>query len=368
MWNRVDDGFGIDLGTCNTLIYRTGHGIVLNEPSVVAIDQRSGDVLAYGNEAYAMIGRTPAHVEVVYPLQNGAVADFDITQNMLKYYIGKVLGSRRFWTKPKTVISVPCGITNVNQRAVEETIIHKRQNKAITIEEPIAAAIGGGLPFNEPVGSMMMDIGGGTLQVAVMSMGGIVVSQSLPHGSTILDLEITEYIKKTYSLSIGARTAETIKQKLGSALVPASEQWLDVRGIDLVDGLPHTISICSSEIYHLVNPYLETLIHTLRTTLENCPPELAGDIMEHGVVLCGGGSLLHGLNHRLQDETGIPYHLAEQPQHCVVLGAGQVAAQLFKGLLSPRNTPDGTSSEVQLKDNNPAAGESLATGSPYPTN
>lgn len=328
-WNGTENEFGIDLGTCNTLIYQHGKGIVLNEPSVVAMDTRHGQITAAGNEAYAMLGRTPEWIEIVYPLQNGVVADLDLTQKMLQRFMRKIRGVRRFLSKPKVVISIPCGVTRMNIRTVEQ-LFPEKGSKTDTIEEPIAAAIGAGLPFHEPIGSMMIDLGGGTLQIAVMSMGGIVTSQTVREGGLELDLDIIEYVKREYNLSIGSRTAEQVKHKLGTALYPGEEEVMDVRGRGLIDGLPQTIQVTSSEIYHIINPFIVGWVQTIRSTLESCPPELAGDIIVQGAILSGGGALLRGLPKRLQQETNIPYHLPEHPLECVVLGAGQTVAQLYK--------------------------------------
>jgi rod shape-determining protein MreB len=316
--------FGVDLGTCNTLIYQEGKGIVLQEPSVVAIRTDTGMIEAIGKEAHAMIGRTPINLEVVYPLKDGVIANFEMTTAMLKYFISKIHGRNRWFRSSHIIISVPCGITEVQKRAVEEMIVHKGAKKSVTIEEPLAAAMGAGLPVGEPVGSMVLDIGGGTSQVALISLGGIVLSKHIPYGGMSIDQDIIEYVKKTYNLIIGERTAEEIKKNAATATKPKKEKRMDVRGRDLVLGLPNTISITSNEIFEILDGFFNSLIESIRQAMEQCPPELAGDIMERGILLCGGGALLDGLDQRLQNETGIPVHLAENPMECIVLGTGKM--------------------------------------------
>jgi rod shape-determining protein MreB len=326
MLRRFEQLFGVDLGTCNTLIYQEGKGIVLEEPSVVAIRTDTGRIEAIGKEAYAMIGRTPANLQVIYPLKDGVIANFDMTTSMLKYFISKVQGRNHWFRSSRVIISVPCGITNVQKRAVEEMIIHRGAKKSVTIEEPLAAAMGAGLPVGEPVGSMVLDIGGGTSQVALISLGGIVVSKHVPSGGMAIDQNIIEYIKKTYHLVIGERTAEDIKKNAATALKPEKEMQMkmDIRGRDLVRGLPKTITITSNEIYELLDDFFILIVDSIRQAMEQCPPELAGDVMERGILLCGGGALLNGLDQRLQKETGVPVHLAENPMECIVLGTGKM--------------------------------------------
>ena len=324
MLKRFEQLFGVDLGTCNTLIYQNGKGIVLEEPSVVAIQTDTGRIEAIGKEAHAMIGRTPANLEVVYPLKDGVIANFEMTTAMLKYFINKVKDKNQWFRSSHTIISVPCGITDVQKRAVEEMVIHKGARKSLTIEEPLAAAMGAGLPVGEPIGSMVLDIGGGTSQVALISLGGIVLSKHIPFGGMSIDQDIIEYVKKEYHLIIGERTAEDIKIHVATALKPQKELKMDIRGRDLLEGLPKTISISSLEIYEILADFFILLVDSIRQAMEQCPPELAGDIMERGILLCGGGALLHGLDQRLQQETGVPVHLAENPMECIVLGTGKM--------------------------------------------
>jgi rod shape-determining protein MreB len=324
MFKKFEQLFGVDLGTCNTLIYQKGKGIVLQEPSVVAIRTDTGKIEAFGHEAHAMIGRTPENLEVIFPLKEGVIANFDMTAAMLKHFINKIHGSRSWFRGSQVYIAVPCGITNVQKRAVEEMVIHKGARRSITIEEPLAAAMGAGLPVGEPIGNMVLDIGGGTSQVALISLGGIVVSQLVPRGGMSIDQDIIEYVKRTYNLVIGARTAEDIKKNTATAIVPDHEKRMDIRGRDIVGGLPKSISISSSEIHGILKEFFDLMVNSIRQAMEECPPELAGDIMERGILLCGGGALLDGLDKRLQNETGVPVHLAEHPLECIVMGAGKI--------------------------------------------
>jgi rod shape-determining protein MreB len=324
MLKRFEQLFGVDLGTCNTLIYQEGKGIVLQEPSVVAIRTDTGMIEAIGKEAHAMIGRTPINLEVVYPLKDGVIANFEMTSAMLKYFISKIHGRNHWFRSSHVIISVPCGITEVQKRAVEEMIVHKGARKSVTVEEPLAAAMGAGLPVGEPVGSMVLDIGGGTSQVALISLGGIVLSKHVPYGGMSIDQDIIEYVKKTYNLIIGERTAEEIKKNAATATKPVKEKRMDVRGRDLVLGLPNTISITSNEIFEILDGFFKLIVESIRQAMEQCPPELAGDVMERGILLCGGGALLQGLDRRLQKETGIPVHLAEHPMECIVIGTGKM--------------------------------------------
>jgi rod shape-determining protein MreB len=324
MLKRFEQLFGVDLGTCNTLIYQEGKGIVLQEPSVVAIRTDTGMIEAIGKEAHAMIGRTPINLEVVYPLKDGVIANFEMTSAMLKYFISKIHGRNHWFRSSHVIISVPCGITEVQKRAVEEMIVHKGARKSVTVEEPLAAAMGAGLPVGEPVGSMVLDIGGGTSQVALISLGGLVLSKHVPYGGMSIDQDIIEYVKKTYNLIIGERTAEEIKKNAATATKPVKEKRMDVRGRDLVLGLPNTISITSNEIFEILDGFFKLIVESIRQAMEQCPPELAGDVMERGILLCGGGALLQGLDRRLQKETGIPVHLAENPMECIVLGTGKM--------------------------------------------
>jgi rod shape-determining protein MreB len=322
MLKRFDKLYGIDLGTSNTVIFEQGKGIVLNEPSVVAYDQNKGELLAVGAEAQAMIGRAPAHVDITYPLMNGVIANFDMTSRMLQYFIKKIQGRSSLLRSSQIYITVPCGITNVQKRAIEETIVHKGAKKAIAVEEPLAAALGAGLQIDEPIGHMVLDIGGGNCQVAVLSLGGIVASHTVNRAGMSIDQDIMDYVKRRYNLEIGERTAEEIKKQIGTASASSEERFIDIRGRDMIEGLPRSIRLTSSEIYTVVNEFLATLIEAIRSTLERCPPELSGDVIEQGILLCGGGALLEGIAERIRLETGVAVHIAENPLECTALGTG----------------------------------------------
>ena len=312
----------VDLGTANTLVYVRGRGIVLNEPSVVAVNVKDGRPLSVGMEAKRMIGRTPSHIRAIRPLKDGVIADFEICEKMLRYFIQKI-HQRRF-AKPRMVICVPSGITGVEQRAVQEAAEYAGARKpAYIIEEPMAAAIGAGLPVHEPTGNMVVDIGGGTTEVAVISLGGIVTSQSIRIGGDKLDHSIIQFIKKEYSLALGERTAEEIKIALGSACTLEEELHAEIRGRDLITGLPKTIVTSTQEIRDAIEEPLSAIVDSVKVTLDKTPPELAADIMEQGIVLTGGGALLHGLDARLSAETGMPIVIARNPLHSVAIGAGQ---------------------------------------------
>jgi rod shape-determining protein MreB len=312
----------VDLGTANTLVYVRGRGVVLNEPSVVAVNVKDGRPLAVGLEAKRMIGRTPGHIQAVRPLKDGVINNFEITEKMLRYFIHRV-HHRRF-AKPRMVICVPSGVTGVEKRAVQEAAEYAGARKTpFIIEEPMAAAIGAGLPVHEPTGNMVVDIGGGTTEVAVISLGGIVTSQSVRIGGDELDEAIIAYIKKEYSLALGERTSEEIKLALGSAYPLEEEMRAEIRGRDLVTGLPKTIVTTTEEIREAIEEPVSAIVDAVKTTLDKTPPELAADIMEQGIVLTGGGALLHGLNVRLSAETGMPIVIAKNPLHSVAIGAGQ---------------------------------------------
>ena len=312
----------VDLGTANTLVYVRGKGIVLNEPSVVAINLQTRHILAVGSDAKRMIGRTPGNIVAIRPLKDGVIADFATTERMLRYFIQKVHKQRHF-AKPRVVICVPSGITGVERRAVKEAAIQAGARKVSIIEEPMAAAIGAGLPVHEPTGNMVVDIGGGTTEVAVISLGGIVTSQSIRVGGDELDNAIITYVKKEYSLMLGERTAEEIKMAIGSAFPSSDEPHAEIRGRDLVSGLPKTIVVSSEEIRKALEEPVNQVVDAVKTTLDKCPPELSGDIMDRGIVLTGGGALLRGLDERLRHETGMPIHVAENPLHSVVIGSGK---------------------------------------------
>ena len=325
---------GIDLGTANTLVYVRGEGIVLNEPSVVAINVKDGRPVAVGAEAKRMIGRTPSHIQAIRPLRDGVIADFDICEKMLRYFIQKVHTSK--WAKPRMVICVPSGITPVEQRAVQEAAeFAGARRPAYIIEEPMAAAIGAGLPVQEPTGNMIVDIGGGTTEVAVISLGGVVASQSARVGGDALDAAIINYIKKEYSLALGERTAEEVKMALGSAWPLEIELHAEIRGRDLVTGLPKTIVTTTEEIREAIEEPVAAIVDAVKVTLDKTPPELSADIMEQGVVLAGGGALLHGISERLEHETGMPIVIAQNPLFAVAIGSGQSLEEFdaLKGVL-----------------------------------
>src|SRR5712691_11540668 len=312
----------IDLGTANTLVYVRGRGIVLNEPSVVAVNAVDGSILAVGADAKRMIGRTPAHIRAVRPLKDGVIADFDITEKMLRYFIQKV-HHRRILSKPRVVICVPSGITGVEQRAVEEATYAAGARQAFIIEEPMAAAIGAGLPIHEPRGNMVVDIGGGTTEVAVISLGGVVTSSSIRVGGDELDEAIIAHVKTEYSVALGERTAEAIKLAVGSAFPKADDMIAEIKGRDLVSGLPKTIHVTAEEVRRAMEEPVNSIIDAVKNTLDRCPPELSADIMDKGVVLTGGGALLKGLDQRLKHETGMPVHITDSPLTCVAVGSGR---------------------------------------------
>ncbi len=322
MFQFIGRDMAVDLGTANTLVYVRGRGIVLNEPSVVAINTKTGAILAVGSEAKRMIGRTPAHIVAIRPLKDGVIADFDVTEKMLRYFIQKV-HRRAFLAKPRVVVCVPSGITGVEQRAVEEATISAGARSAFIIEEPMAAAIGAGLPVHEPTGNMVVDIGGGTTEVAVVSLGGIVTSQSIRIGGDELDESIINYVKKEYSLMLGERTAEEIKMAVASAFPFPDEPQAEIRGRDLVSGLPKTVVVEAEEIRRAIEEPVNAIVDAVKNTLDKTPPELAADIMDKGIVLAGGGSMLKGLDERLKHETGMPIHVAEDPLISVAVGSGK---------------------------------------------
>jgi rod shape-determining protein MreB len=312
----------VDLGTANTLVYVRGRGIVLNEPSVVAINTKTGGIVAVGTEAKRMIGRTPSNIVAIRPLRDGVIADFDTTERMLRYFIQKV-HKRRHFAKPRIVVCVPSGITGVEQRAVKDAGYQAGARRVFIIEEPMAAAIGAGLPVHEPTGNMVVDIGGGTTEVAVISLGGIVTSISIRTGGDELDQAIIAFVKKEYSLMLGERTAEDIKMAIGSAFPMPDEPVAEIRGRDLVSGLPKTIVVSAEEIRKAIEEPVNAIIDAVKSTLDRCPPELSGDVMDRGIVLTGGGALLGGLSERLSHETGMPVHIADSPLDSVVIGTGR---------------------------------------------
>ena len=317
----------LDLGTANTVVYVRGEGIVLDEPSVVAVNTKTGKVLAVGAEAKSMIGRTPAHIQAVRPLRDGVIADFDMCEEMLRFFIERV--HQRRWTKPRMVIAVPSGITGVEQRAVQEAAESAGARKPThIIEEPMAAAIGTGLQVWEPTGNMIVDVGGGTTEVAVISLGGIVSSQSIRVGGDEFDNVIAQFVKKEHSLLIGERTAEEIKIMLGSAYPLAREARAEIRGRDLVSGLPRVVSVTTEDIREGLEESITAICDAVRGTLDHTPPELAADIMESGIMLAGGGALLRNLDQRMANETGMPITVAQDPLLAVVRGCGHVLDNL----------------------------------------
>jgi rod shape-determining protein MreB len=325
----------IDLGTANTLIYARGLGIVLDEPSVVAININDGRPVAVGVEAKRMMGRTPNHIKAIRPLKDGVIADFEVCEKMLRYFIQKVHASK--WSKPRMVICVPSGITGVEQRAVQDAAEYAGARKPVhIIEEPMAAAIGADLPVHEPSGNMIVDIGGGTTEVAVISLGGIVTAQSVRVAGDELDDALVQYIKKEYSLAIGERTAEEIKIQMGSAWPMEDELTADIRGRDLVSGLPRTIQLTTEHVREALAEPVNAIIDAVKTTLDKTPPELAADIMEDGIMLTGGGALLGGLDQRLAYETGMPVRVANEPLYSVVIGSGRALENIdaMRGLMS----------------------------------
>ncbi len=314
----------IDLGTANTLVYVRGRGILLNEPSVVAVDTSTNTVVAVGAEAKRMIGRTPGHITAVRPMRDGVIADYDVTAEMLRYFVRKVLRRRGAFTGPRIVVCVPSGITSVEQRAVSESAYAAGARRVHIISEPMAAAIGAGLPINQPSGSMVVDIGGGTTEVAVLALGGIVASTSVRVAGNALDEAIIDHVRREFCLLIGERTAEELKISLGSAFPVAGVQSAEIRGRDVGTGLPRNVTISGDELRRAMDEPLARIVGAVRSTLDRCPPELAGDLVTSGVVLTGGGALLRGLAARLQHEIGVPVLVADRPLDSVVLGTGTV--------------------------------------------
>jgi rod shape-determining protein MreB len=312
----------VDLGTANTLVYVRGRGIVLNEPSVVAINQTTGAILAVGTEAKAMIGRTPSNIVAIRPLKDGVIADFDTTERMLRYFIQKV-HRRRYLAKPRIVVCVPSGITGVEQRAVKDAGYAAGARKVYIIEEPMAAAIGAGLPIHEPTGNMVVDIGGGTTEVAVISLGGIVTALSIRIGGDELDQSIINWVKREHSLLLGEDTAEKIKMAIGSACRTPGEPDAEIRGRDLATGLPKTITITAEDIRKAIEEPVNQIVNAVKSTLDKTPPELSSDLMTRGIVLTGGGALLRGLDERIRNETDIPVHVCDRPLQAVAEGSGK---------------------------------------------
>ena len=326
----VGNDMAVDLGTANTVVYVRGKGIVLNEPSVVAVNTKDNRPLAVGTEAKRMVGRTPPHIQPIRPLKDGVIADFDMCERMLRYFIEQV--HQRRWAKPRMIICVPSGITGVEQRAVQEAAEYAGARKpAYIIEEPMAAAIGAGLPVHEPSGNMVVDIGGGTTEVAVISLGGVVANESVRVAGDEIDEALISFCKKEYSLALGERTAEDVKTQLASAWPLREELYAEIRGRDLVSGLPKTIVVSTVELREAIEEPVQAICDAVKYTLDRTPPELAADMMEKGIVITGGGSLLYGLDARLAAETGMPVRRAKHPLYTVVLGSGQCLEE-FDGL------------------------------------
>jgi rod shape-determining protein MreB and related proteins len=318
---------GIDLGTANTLVYVKDRGIVLREPSVVAIQQGTSRVLAVGEEAKRMLGRTPGNIIAIRPMKAGVIADFEVTEAMLRYFIRKA-HNRKWVVRPRIIISVPSGITEVEKRAVKDSATHAGAREVYLIEEPMAAAIGVGLPVQEPAGNMIVDMGGGTTEVAIISLAGIVLSRSVRVGGDEMDEAIVQYMKRVYNLMIGERTAEEIKITIGSGYPLGEEMSMEVKGRDLVAGLPKTLTITSEEIRESLQEPVSAIVEAIRITLERCPPELSSDLVDRGIVLAGGTSQLRGLDKLIAEQTGLPVHVAEDPLSAVAEGTGVVLHEL----------------------------------------
>lgn len=332
MFSRIATYFSndiaIDLGTANTLVYLKGNGIVLNEPSVVAVDQKTKKVYAVGSEAKSMLGKTPDHIVAVRPLKDGVIADFEITEVMLREFIRKSQ-KKRFFIRPRIVISVPSGITEVERRAVTDSAQNAGAREVYLVAEPIAAAIGVGLPVDKPSGNMVIDIGGGTTEIAVIALNGIVTNISIRVGGDEMDEVIVQHIKKAYNLLIGDQTAEHVKMVIGSAIKLNQENEMEIKGRDLVSGIPKTLQISSTEIRDALADPLSQIVAALKTALEQTPPELAADIVDRGIVMTGGGSLLNGIDLLLKEETNLPINIVEDPLTCVVLGSGKILGNLY---------------------------------------
>jgi rod shape-determining protein MreB and related proteins len=336
MQNPFGRNLAIDIGTANTVIYQSNNGIVLNEPSIVCINTDSGEILSVGHEARSMVGRTPAHIVSIKPLKDGVVADFETAQKMLRMFLTKV-GVRKLFTKPIIVVAVPPVVTSVEHRAIKDAAYAAGAKKVYIMEEPMAAAIGAGLPIQEPIGSMIVDIGGGTTDVAVISLGGIVTSRSVRVGGDAFDAAIVNYIKSAYNLMIGERTAEEVKMAIGSASKLSGESDARIRGRDLVSGLPKDLMVSPAEIRSAIEDQLQKVIAAIKATLDETPPDLVADLSRTGIVLAGGGALLKGLCERLNKETGMPVRVADDPLYSVVNGAGKCVENigLLQQILAP---------------------------------
>ncbi len=327
MWSLLSRDMGIDLGTANTLVYVRGKGIVLQEPSVVAMKSDTNQPVAVGLDAKRMIGRTPSNILAIRPMKDGVIADFDITQTMLRHFIGK---ASRTWSlfRPRVVICVPSGVTAVERRAVVDAALQAGARDAFTIDEPMAAAIGAGLPVQEPTGSMVVDIGGGTTEVAVISLGGVVTPRSIRVAGDEMDVAIANYVKRTYNLAIGERTAEDVKIAIGSAFPVSDEASVEIRGRDLLTGLPKNRTLTGAEVRQALQEPVSAIIDAIRYTLEFTPPELAADIMDRGIMMTGGGAQLKGLDRKVAEETGMPVMVSDEPLLCVVKGTGHMVEDL----------------------------------------
>ena len=321
--SMFSNDLAIDLGTANTLVYAKNKGIVVREPSIVAVNKINNQVEAVGNEAKAMLGRTPGNIVAIRPMKDGVIADFEVTEKMIKYFIEKAHG-RRFLVKPRIVISVPSEITQVEKRAVKDSALRAGATEVYLIEQAMAAAIGAGLPITDPTGNMIVDIGGGTTDVAVISLAGIVYSRSVRVAGNEMDDAIIQYIKRKYNLLIGERTAEQVKMEIGSAFPLDEEMTMEIKGRDLVEGVPKTLVVSDEEIREALSETVATIVEAVRVALERTPPELSADIMDKGIIIAGGGSMLKNLDKRLREETGLPVTLAEDPLACVALGTGQM--------------------------------------------
>lgn len=339
MFGGLTKDLGIDLGTANTLVYLKGKGIIVREPSVVALRTDTKSIEAVGDAAKKMIGRTPGNIRAIRPMKDGVIADFDTTATMIRYFLRQAQKDRfMFQRHPNVMVCVPSGITAVEQRAVEDATKQAGARDAFTIEEPFAAAIGADLPVWEPTGSMVVDIGGGTTEVAVISLGGIVTSRSIRVAGDEMDDAITHYIKRTYNLMIGERTAELLKMEIASALPMEQPQQMEIRGRDLVTGLPKTLAVTSDEITEALGDTINSIVEAVKVTLEKCPPELAADIMDQGIVLTGGGGLLRNLDKLLARETGMPVMVADNPLDCVAIGTGRALENIHLFKQKPSST------------------------------
>jgi rod shape-determining protein MreB len=324
LFSLFSSDLAIDLGTANTCVYVRGKGIVVNEPSIVAINKVNGRVEAVGKEAKEMLGRTPGNIVAIKPMKDGVIADFEVTEKMLAYFIRKAHNNRNVWVRPRIVIGVPSEITQVEKRAVKDSAYRAKASEVHLVEEAMAAAIGAGMPITEPSGNMIVDIGGGTTDIAVISLAGIVYSKAIRVAGNEMDDAIIQYIKKTYNLLIGERTAEAIKMEIGSAFQLEERMTMEIKGRHLIEGVPKTITINDEEIREALAETVNVIVDAVRVALERTPPELSADIVDRGIVLTGGGSLLKNLDKRLREETGLPLAMAEDPLSSVVLGAGKM--------------------------------------------